>query len=380
MARIGRQMVQAGTVAMGQALKQAARQSAKAAKAPKAPKAPRAAKAVKSATPARQRKPAPAAATPLRLALPGARRRAAVRQRTAQVLAAAPGRWTSGVAVAGSCARRWRLYTPPGLLAGERVPVLVLLHGCGQDAEGFAAVTGLHKLAQRGRFLVLLPEQDRLANANGCWNWFDTGHGRAQAEADAVLAAIDQACARRGDRQRVVVAGLSAGASLAALLALRHPARLCGVVMHSGVPPGTAASALAALRAMQGRNATAPLDLAAGAPLPPLLVVHGSLDGVVSPRNAQAAVQAWADLGGALPGAPRRVQRGQRLAMLVTDHKRRGHTVATLALVQGLSHAWSGGAAGLPFSDPAGPDASRLVWAFAQKLFARRAVALAAAA
>lgn len=107
------------------------------------------------------------------------RQRAAAKKRAAARVAAAAGRWTSGVAVAAGCTRRWRLYIPPGLTAGVRPPLLVLLHGCGQDAEGFAAVTAMHRVADRGGFLVLLPEQDRLANAQGCWNWFDTEHGRA---------------------------------------------------------------------------------------------------------------------------------------------------------------------------------------------------------
>lgn len=301
------------------------------------------------------------------------RKRAAAKKRAAARVAAAAGRWTSGVAVAAGCARRWRLYIPPGLAAGVRPPLLVLLHGCGQDAEGFAAVTGMHRVADRGGFLVLFPDQDRLAHAQGCWNWFDTEHGRAQAEADAVLAAIDQVCLRRADRQRVVVAGLSAGAGLAALLALRHPQRLQGVVMHSGVPPGTAHTTLTALAAMRGRRATAAIDVTAGTALPPLLVIHGSLDGVVSSRNALAAVAAWAAAGGAKPGAPRRVQRGKRLPMQVTDFRQGRQVVATLAEVQGLGHAWSGGTTGLPFSDPNGPDASRLVWAFAQRVFGRAA-------
>lgn len=301
------------------------------------------------------------------------RKRAAAKKRVAARVASAAGRWTSGVALAAGCARRWRLYTPPGLAAGQRAPLLVMLHGCGQDAEGFAAVTAMHRVADRGGFLVLFPEQDRSANAQGCWNWFATDNGRAQAEADTVLAAIDQVCVRRADRQRVVVAGLSAGAGLAALIALRHPQRLCGVVMHSGVPPGTAHTTLTALSAMRGRRSTAAIDLDAGALLPPLLVVHGSLDGVVASRNAQAAVAAWAAAGGATPGAPRRVQRGKRLPMQVTDYRQGRRLVATLAEVQGLAHAWSGGASGLPYSDPKGPDASRLIWAFAQRLFGRAA-------
>jgi poly(3-hydroxybutyrate) depolymerase len=89
----------------------------------------------------------------------------------------------------------------------------------------------------------------------------------------------------------------------------------------------------------------------------------------VSANNGHAAVQVWADAAGAHVSKGRSVQRGKRYAMTVTDFKRRGSTVATLVEVEQLDHAWSGGAAKQPFSDGQGPDASRMVWAFAAKQF-----------
>jgi len=284
------------------------------------------------------------------------------------------GAWIPGVALGSTGARRFRLYRPPGLKVGERLPLLVMLHGCGQDANSFAASTRMNRVAMRKRFLVLYPEQDRLANAQGCWNWFDTASGRAQGEAALIMKAIDQVCLLHPvDRARVAIAGLSAGASMAALLVTRHPGRFKAVVMHSGIPPGTAHSGLTALGAMHGHRATRPLR--AASPLmatdswPPLLVIHGDADAVVSPHNSQAAVQVWADAAGARAVAPRRVQRGQRYPMSVTDFKSQGSTVATLVEVGRLAHAWSGGAANTPFSDAQGPDASRMVWAFAARQF-----------
>ena len=106
-----------------------------------------------------------------------------------------------------------------------------------------------------------------------------------------------------------------------------------------------------------------------GASWPPLLVIHGDADAVVSPQNGRAAAQAWAHAGLARAGTPRSVQRGKRYAMTVTDFVHRTRTVATLASVSGLAHAWSGGAASQPFSDARGPDASRMAWAFAAKQF-----------
>ena len=295
--------------------------------------------------------------------------------------AGAAGDWLSGIALGPTGARRYRLFRPPGVGRTEKLPLMVMLHGCGQDADAFAASTRMNAIAASERFLVLYPEQDKLSNAQGCWNWFATRSGRARGEVAAILSAIDQACALyRADPARVAVAGLSAGASMAALLALSHPARFAAVAMHSGVGPGMAQSSATALAAMQGRRRAAPIELAGGTTLPPLLVIQGTLDRIVAPSNGRATVQAWVAAGDAADGvsaresAPRRVQRGQRYPMDVSDFKRRGRLVASLIEVIGLGHAWSGAAARQAFSDPAGPAASRLVWAFVARQFAAMAV------
>ncbi|HSV35264.1 MAG TPA: PHB depolymerase family esterase [Ramlibacter sp.] len=283
------------------------------------------------------------------------------------------GDWLAGMAIGPAGARRYRLFRPPGVPLGERLPMMVMLHGCGQDARSFAESTRMNRIAARERFVVLYPEQDRLANAQGCWNWFDTRSGRAHGEADLIMRAIDQACLLYGvDRTRIAVAGLSAGASMAALLATCHPGRFRAVMMHSGIPPGTAHSTLSAVGAMHGLRPSRPLPvmpIAMAALWPPLLVVHGGVDRVVSARNGQAAARVWAQASGARTAGERRVQRGNRYPMTVTDFKLRGATLATLVEVEGLGHAWSGGAARKPYSDGAGPDASRMMWAFAAKHF-----------
>ncbi len=277
--------------------------------------------------------------------------------------AAGAGDWLMGLAGG----RRYWLFRPAGVKFGEHLPLMVMVHGCHQDAKRFADGTRMNALAARERFLVLYPEQDRLANGQGCWNWFELKSGRAQAEAASIMAAIERVCMLHGaDRGRIAVAGLSAGASMAALLASRYPARFKAVAMHSGVPPGMADSALAAARAMRGQRQSLWLP---AEPLPPLLAIHGEGDPLVSARNAEAAVALWATAAGATAAPAREMRRGQRHPMTVTEFRRARRSVATLVLVRDLGHAWSGGAAKTPFSDPKGPDASRLIWRFAARQF-----------
>lgn len=281
----------------------------------------------------------------------------------------AAGTWLTGAAMAPGGARRYRLFKPPGARKTSPLPLLVMLHGCDQDAAGFARSTRLQTHAAREGFMLLFPEQERLANPKGCWNWFETRTGRAFTEAASLVAAIDQACALHGaDPARVAIAGMSAGASMAAFVARHYPSRFRAVAMHSGIAPGAAHSIATALAAMQGRRT--PHPLASGTPLPPLLVIQGSADHLVRASNGSAAAQLWADAAGALATAPRAVQRGARRASTLTDFKVRGRLVATLCEVAGLGHAWSGGAASQAYSDATGSDASRLIWAFAARQFA----------
>jgi poly(3-hydroxybutyrate) depolymerase len=124
---------------------------------------------------------------------------------------------------------------------------------------------------------------------------------------------------------------------------------------------------------MHGHRVTLPLaatPATMAASWPPLLVIQGTADAVVAPSNGRAAALTWANAAGAQAGAPRRIQRGKRYPMVLTDFMRRdGSTVATLAEVDGLGHAWSGGAPGQAFCDSRGPDASRMAWAFAVRQF-----------
>lgn len=219
---------------------------------------------------------------------------AAAREATAT--ASKGGSWSTSVVTGPAGMRRYRLFNPTGLPKGHAHPLIIMLHGCGQSANDFAASTRMNRLAALYGFLVLYPEQDRLANAQACWNWFDTSNGRAEVEAASIVAALDHACDLHPiDPGRVAIAGLSAGASMAALVALHFPQRFAAIVMHSGVEPTSANSSATALAAMRGQyRLAAPPPGKVPMALPALLVIHGSADHVVLKVNGMRAAQAWA--------------------------------------------------------------------------------------
>lgn len=299
-----------------------------------------------------------------------------VRRLTGNKAMAASANWTTGLSISTAGPRRYRLYKPSGVLRNESLPLLVMLHGCGQDAEALAASSRMNTIAAREHFFVLYPEQDRLSNVQGCWNWYDTRTGRAQAEAHSISAAIEQVCLEQAvDRSRVALAGISAGAGIAVLLATQHPERFRAIAMHSGIAPGVAHSSASAIKAMLGQGmTTSPLPaVAPDVRLPALLVIHGAADHVVAPANGAEAARRWGERVGAKASKPRRVQRGARYAATITDYRKNGRLIATLCAVDRLGHAWSGGAAGHVYSDPKGPDASRMIWSFIARQFAMAA-------
>lgn len=281
------------------------------------------------------------------------------------------GSWEEGLWGLGPMAmRRYRLFLPPGVGARRPVPLVMLLHGCGQDAASFATVTRAAAAARAGRFAVLLPEQSSAANPQRCWNWFRP-ESIVAAEAAVLMAIVDHVCALHAVRRDGLFAiGLSAGGAMAMTLALRYPERFRAVGTHSGAVPHSAATPSQAGQAMRGRRGPALASLRrrlAGRALPPLLVIHGESDHSVVPANADASAELWRDLAeGPPPTAKvlRQTRRGSRHPYTTADWLHRGSVYVRQVRIAGLGHAWSGGAARQAFSDPGGPDALKLAWGF----------------
>ncbi|TCZ64978.1 extracellular catalytic domain type 1 short-chain-length polyhydroxyalkanoate depolymerase [Roseicella aquatilis] len=258
--------------------------------------------------------------------------------------------------------RGYKLYIP-GIHRGEAVPLVVMLHGCTQSPDDFAAGTRMNALAEEHGILVLYPAQPSSANAQKCWNWFSPGDQRRNEGEPSLIAGMTRQVMREHavDPRRVYVAGLSAGGAAAAIMGQAYPDLYAAVGVHSGLACGAARDLPSAFAAMRQGATTAPLRAGDTQRVIPTIVFHADRDTTVHPRNGdQVIMQSGA---AAASRFQVEIQRGQVVgghAYSRTLHANAaGQTVLEQWLVHGGGHAWSGGSPAGSYTDPRGPDASR---------------------
>jgi feruloyl esterase len=270
------------------------------------------------------------------------------------------------------------LYLPP-VVDASPVPLVVMLHGCQQTAKEFAQGTRMNVLADQEGFAVLYPQQSESANAYRCWNWYEELAQAGSGEAALIVATIAQVSAQhRIDPSRVYVVGLSAGASMAMILAIHYPHLIAAVGLHSGVVFGAANTPMAGLGFMRRGSLGAPenaVHSAIGGSSVlgmPAVLIHGDRDHVVHPVNLEQLVTQFkvlnpsiANSTPALSSASHVATDGQRVEIFQRhDYLADEKSIVRVYKILDLDHAWSGGDGTAPFHSGEGPDASELMWEF----------------
>ena len=296
------------------------------------------------------------------------------------------GRFISGSYTNHAGTRSYKLYVP-GSYDGRPLPLVVMLHGCTQNPDDFAAGTRMNALAEEHRCFVAYPAQSSAANGSKCWNWFEKADQRRDDGEPSIIAGITRQImdTYRIDERRVYVAGMSAGGAMAMTMAMTYPDLYAAVGIHSGLAYAIAQDLPSALGAMHGGPGVSlglhqgvSLGLhTAGAPdsrpcitLVPAIVFHGDQDTTVHPCNgdkviaqcatSHAGPETWPEDG----SAPRAsVEQGNvplgHAYTRTTYRDASGQPVVEHWLVHGAGHAWSGGSSRGSYTDPKGPDASQ---------------------
>ena len=268
--------------------------------------------------------------------------------------------------------RDYKLYVPSGY-HGQPLPLIVMLHGCTQDPDDFAAGTNMNLLAEEQPCLVLYPAQSACANHSQCWNWFKPGDQRREGGEPAIIAGMTRQIIHEyhADARRVYVAGLSAGGAMATTMAMLYPDIYAAAGIHSGLPHGVAQDLPSALAAMQG--GASPLaglnkqqaTLTTGAKIP-AIIFHGERDTTVHPSNGdRVAAQYLTDGAGRVTNNKIKAEKRSgkvsngRSYTCTTHSDASGQTILEQWSIHGAAHAWAGGTARGSYTDPQGPDASR---------------------
>jgi poly(hydroxyalkanoate) depolymerase family esterase len=265
--------------------------------------------------------------------------------------------------------RTYKLYVP-SQYRGQPLPLIVMLHGCTQSPDDFAAGTRMNLRAEEYNCFVAYPEQAASANISKCWNWFRPGDQiRGQGEPALIAGLTRQVMSDYSvDEERVYAAGLSAGAAAAAVLAAAYPDLYAAIGVHSGLACGVASDVPSAFAAMHQsgpmarRRSGGKLSGRGGyARIVPAIVFHGDQDTTVHPTNGDQVI---AQLKEALATDARvtvedgRVPGGR--AYTRTVHRDAAdHSIFEQWVIHGAGHAWSGGSPIGSYTDPQGPDATQ---------------------
>jgi poly(hydroxyalkanoate) depolymerase family esterase len=256
--------------------------------------------------------------------------------------------------------RAYRLFIP-SRYQGQPLPLVVMLHGCTQSPDDFAAGTRMNFIAEEQTCFVVYPAQRSEANQSKCWNWFRTADQQRGGGEPSLIAGITRQIMRdySVDPKRVYVGGLSAGAAAAAIMRATYNDLYAAVGIHSGLACGAATDMPSAFAAMRQGGGPGRRVISDGGPPVPTIVFHGDRDMTVHPNNGDQILEQSVRT----TSTQKQVHRGQIAgghAYTRTIHTgASGRGIFEHWNIHGAGHAWSGGSPAGSYTDPRGPDATR---------------------
>ena len=260
--------------------------------------------------------------------------------------------------------RSYKLYIPSSY-HGQAMPLIVMLHGCTQNPDDFAAGTQMNAVAEEKQCFVVYPAQTQGANSSRCWNWFNAlDQQRDQGEPSLIAGIAQQVIDEYPVNEReVFVAGLSAGGAMAVIVGTLYPELFAAVGVHSGLPFASAQDLPSALSAMRGGAMPNPKRQAPEGGVP-IIVFHGDRDTTVNLRNGEEVIaQAVRGQDAKADSFDGSVPNGHRYTR-TTHSQADGSPLGEYWVIHGAGHAWSGGSDSGSYTDNKGPDASREMMRF----------------
>ena len=185
-------------------------------------------------------------------------------------------------------------------------PLVVVLHGCTQNASSISSISGWNKLADKYGFIVLYPQQKFINNPTNCFNWFKKKEIlKDKGEVLSIKQMIEITFQTYAiDTSKVFVYGLSAGAAMGVALMADYPALFNAGAILAGVPyiPVAATNRFSSItnpEKYSGKelaNFIITQNKDYTKKYPRLIIVHGKKDNVVNINQSYSLLKQWANL------------------------------------------------------------------------------------
>lgn len=291
------------------------------------------------------------------------------------------GTWVSNSTTTAAGTRNYKVWIPDGYTAGNALPLVLMLHGCTQNPDDFAAGTQMNVYADQYRFFAVYPEQPDTANGTKCWNWFEPASQTRNTGEPSIIAQIvrdvqTNYSIRNG---KIFVAGMSAGAAMTVIMGATYPDIFSAIGVSAGLEYRAGDSAATGVLAQQigGPNPNtqgrlAFLEMGARAHRMPTIVFHGTLDPTVQYVNGTQIVQQWAQTNDFIDDGLDNNSVNETADQTTTGTVPNGGKNYTRTIyndaqnrpllefwsVDMMRHAWSGGSPAGSYTDATGPNAS----------------------